>query len=88
MPFVLAVLLVAMAASPVALGQKDSGAVAGVVRDSAGAVVPGAKISVKDVDRGTEMVVTTSAQGEYSRVLSRLETTASSPKKKASRKRS
>jgi hypothetical protein len=65
LPFLLAVLLVAMAAAPAALGQKDSGAVAGVVRDSAGAVVPGAKISVKDVDRGTEMVVTTSAQGEY-----------------------
>ncbi len=65
LPFVLAVLLVAMAVPPVALGQKDSGGVAGVVRDSAGAVVPDAKISVKDVDRGTEMVVTTSAQGEY-----------------------
>jgi Carboxypeptidase regulatory-like domain/TonB dependent receptor len=65
LPFVLAVLLVALAVPPVALGQKDSGGVAGVVRDSAGAVVPDAKISVKDVDRGTEMVVTTSAQGEY-----------------------
>jgi hypothetical protein len=64
-PFVLAVLLVAMAVPPAALGQKDSGGVAGIVRDSAGAVVPGAKISVKDVDRGTETVVTTSAQGEY-----------------------
>ena len=65
LPFVLAVLLVAMAVPPVALGQKDSGGVAGVVRDSAGAVVPGVKISVKDVDRGTETLVTTSAQGEY-----------------------
>src|ERR1700691_2154964 len=65
LPVVLAVLLVAMAVPPVALGQKDSGAIAGIVRDSAGAVVPGAKISVKDVDRGTETVVTTSSQGEY-----------------------
>ena len=31
----------------------------------AGAVIPAAKISVKDVDRGTETVVTTSSQGEY-----------------------
>ncbi len=61
--FVLA-LLVAVAV-PVAVGQKDSGGVAGIVRDSAGAVVPNAKISVKDVDRGTEMVVTTGTQGEY-----------------------
>lgn len=64
-PFVLAVLLVSMAVPPAALGQKDSGGITGVVRDSAGAVVPGAKISVKDVDRGTQTVVTTSAQGEY-----------------------
>ena len=65
LPFVLAVLLVAMAVPPAVLGQKDSGGVAGIVRDSAGAVVPDAKISVKDVDRGTETVVTTSSQGEY-----------------------
>jgi len=65
LPFVLAVLLAAMAVPPAALGQKDSGGVAGIVRDSAGAVVPDAKISVKDVDRGTETVVTTSSQGEY-----------------------
>lgn len=65
LPVVLAVLLVAMVVPPVALGQKDSGGIAGIVRDSAGAVVPDAKISVKDVDHGTETVVTTSAQGEY-----------------------
>jgi hypothetical protein len=65
MRFVLAVLVVATALTPAAVGQKDSGAVAGVVRDSAGAVVPAAKVTVRDVDRGTETVVTTSAQGEY-----------------------
>jgi hypothetical protein len=64
-PFVLAVLVVATALTPIAVGQKDSGGVAGVVRDSSGAVVPGAEVSVKDVDRGTEVVVTTSSQGEY-----------------------
>ncbi len=64
-PFVLAVLLVSMALPPAVLGQKDSGGITGVVRDSAGAVIPAAKISVKDVDRGTETVVTTSSQGEY-----------------------
>ncbi len=65
LPFVLAVLVVALAVPPSAVGQKDSGGIAGVVRDSGGAVIPGAKVSVKDVDRGTENVVTTSAQGEY-----------------------
>jgi hypothetical protein len=64
-PFVLAVLLVAMVVPPVALGQKDSGGIAGIVRDPGGAVVPGVKISIKDVDRGTEVVVTTGSQGEY-----------------------
>jgi len=65
LPFVIAVLVVATVLTPAAVGQKDSGGIAGVVRDSAGAVVPGAKVSVKDVDRGTETVVTTSSQGEY-----------------------
>jgi Carboxypeptidase regulatory-like domain/TonB dependent receptor len=65
LPFVLAVLAVALALTPVAVGQKDSGGVAGVVRDPAGAVVPAAKVTVRDVDRGTETVVTTSSQGEY-----------------------
>src|ERR1700683_5434856 len=64
-PFVLAVLVVAIAVPPRAVGQKDSGGIAGVVRDSGGAVIPGAKVSVKDIDRGTEVVVTTSSQGEY-----------------------
>jgi hypothetical protein len=64
-PFVLAVLVVATALTPLAVGQKDSGGVAGVVRDPSGAVVPGANVSVKDVDRGTEVVVTTGLQGEY-----------------------
>ena len=63
LPFVLA--LLGSMIVPAAFGQKDSGGIAGVVRDSAGAVVAGAKVSVKDVDRGTETVVTTSAQGEY-----------------------
>jgi hypothetical protein len=64
-PFVLAVLVFATALTPLAVGQKDSGGVAGVVRDSSGAVVSGAKVSVKDVDHGTEVVVTTGLQGEY-----------------------
>ncbi len=63
--FVLAVLVVATAFPHIALGQKDSGGVEGVVRDSGGAVVPGAKVSVREIDRGTEIVVTTSSQGEY-----------------------
>jgi hypothetical protein len=65
LPFVLAVLVVFTALTHTAIGQKDSGGIAGVVRDSGGAVVPGAKVTVSDVDRGTETVVTTGPQGEY-----------------------
>jgi hypothetical protein len=67
LPFVLAVLAVATAVPPIALAQKDTGGVEGVVRDSAGAVVAGAKVRITDVDRGTETVVTTSSLdlGEY-----------------------
>ena len=65
LPFVFAVFVAATALAPKAVGQKDSGGIGGVVRDSAGAVIPDAKVSVKDVDRGTEVVVTTGPQGVY-----------------------
>ncbi len=45
--------------------QKDAGTIVGTVRDSTGAVVQGAKVSVEDVDRGVQMTITTSEQGEY-----------------------
>ena len=61
MPYVLAVLVVAAALPPKGFGQKDSSGIAGVVRDSAGALISG----VKDVDRGTEVVVTNSSHGGY-----------------------
>jgi Carboxypeptidase regulatory-like domain/TonB dependent receptor len=50
---------------PRALAQKDTGSIVGVVTDSGGGVVPGAKITVRDVDRGTEFKTTSSANGEY-----------------------
>jgi len=62
--FVLAVLVVATALSPMAVGQKDTGGIAGIVRDPGGAVVPGAKVAVADVDRGNAVAITTNAQGE------------------------
>lgn len=45
--------------------QKDAGTIAGVVRDSSGAVVPGVQVVVHDLDHGTDTKVTTNAQGEY-----------------------
>lgn len=45
--------------------QKDTGSIVGLVRDSSGAVVVGAKVTVTDADRGTSMQTTTNEGGEY-----------------------
>ncbi len=50
---------------PPSIAQKDTGGITGIVTDSSGAVVSGAKITVTDVDRGTTITTTTNAQGEY-----------------------
>lgn len=42
-----------------ALAQKDTGAIAGTVKDSSGAVVAGAKVTITDADRGTSVVTST-----------------------------
>ncbi len=48
-----------------AWAQKDTGAIAGTVRDASGGVVAGAKVVVTDVDRGTGLTTTTDKMGEY-----------------------
>ena len=48
-----------------AWAQKDTGAITGTVTDSSGGVVSGAKVTATDVDRGTTLVATTNAEGEY-----------------------
>jgi Carboxypeptidase regulatory-like domain/TonB dependent receptor len=45
--------------------QKDTGNIVGVVRDSGGGVVPGAKVVVRDADRGTSFETITNGSGEY-----------------------
>jgi hypothetical protein len=45
--------------------QKDTGVIAGTVKDASGGVVAGAKVRVIDVDRGTEFDTTTDGNGEY-----------------------
>ncbi len=49
----------------IAFAQKDSGGIGGTVKDSTGAVVAGAKVTVTDADRGTSEETTTDAQGGY-----------------------
>jgi hypothetical protein len=45
--------------------QKDAGAIVGTVRDSSGAVVAGATVTVTDVDRGIQLTLSTNDAGEY-----------------------
>src|SRR5580658_984903 len=45
--------------------QKDTGSIVGVVRDAGGGVIPGAKVTARDVDRGVRFTTTTDSNGEY-----------------------
>ena len=45
--------------------QKDAGAIVGLVRDSSGAVVADAQVTITEVDRGTTLALTTNGAGEY-----------------------
>ncbi|MFZ0860061.1 MAG: carboxypeptidase-like regulatory domain-containing protein [Candidatus Sulfotelmatobacter sp.] len=58
-------LLVAISFATPLWAQKDAGAIVGLVRDSSGAVVAGAKVTVLDVDHGTQTTFSTNDQGEY-----------------------
>jgi len=58
-------LLLVMWACLASFGQKDTGAIAGTVKDASGAVVADAKVTITDTDRGTSTTSTTNAQGEY-----------------------
>ena len=48
-----------------ARAQKDTGAIVGQVRDSSGAIVTDAKVTVTDADRGIVLTFTTNSDGEY-----------------------
>ncbi len=60
----LLVLMTLIAVTPL-WAQKDAGAIVGLVRDSSGAVVTGAKVTVTDVERGIQLTFTTNEAGEY-----------------------
>jgi len=57
--------LLAMSAIPVALGQTTTGTISGVIRDVSGAVIPDAKIAVKNTSTGAGRDTTTDAEGRY-----------------------
>ncbi|MET0626161.1 MAG: carboxypeptidase regulatory-like domain-containing protein [Pyrinomonadaceae bacterium] len=54
-----------MLTSSLAFAQTDTGRIAGVVRDPAGAVVPGATVVAKNERTGEERTATTDAEGVY-----------------------
>ena len=54
-----------LCSAPGAWGQKDFGAIVGVVKDSSGAVVSGATVVVTDVEHGAKLTSTTDDQGSY-----------------------
>ncbi len=49
-----------------AIGQTVTGSLVGHVEDAAGAVVPGARVKVTEVNRGTTREITTNEEGNYS----------------------
>ena len=55
--------LVVIFAAP--LLAQNSGSITGTVRDASGAVVPGASVTVTNVDRGTSIATKTNSDGDY-----------------------
>ena len=61
----LLILAFSLALGTPVFAQKDAGAIIGLVRDSSGAVVAGAAVTVTDADRGTTLNLTTNSDGQY-----------------------
>jgi len=59
------VVLLALGAAPAGWAQKDMGSVVGIVKDTTGAVLVDAKVTVTDLDHGTAFQTTTNSNGEY-----------------------
>lgn len=59
------VLAFCFALAPFARAQKDTATIVGTVKDASGAVIPDAKVTVTDVDRGNTFAATTNPSGDY-----------------------
>ena len=57
--------LLAMFVSCVAHAQVERGTISGTVRDPSGGIVPGASVTVKNVNTGVQVSPTTNQAGEY-----------------------
>ena len=70
LPPLLALLLLALAAAPAsAQSQAANGTIEGTVRDTSGAVLPGATVAMTNTDTGAERIVLTNESGFYRAVL-------------------
>ena len=58
-------LLCLLLSSPLAIGQGTSGTISGTVIDPQGAVVPGATVTIKNLDTGLQRQVASNADGYY-----------------------
>ena len=63
--FLLAVLALSFCFCAAAIGQATAGSVHGTVRDSTGAVLPGATVTITDLGKGTKKTICTDATGDY-----------------------
>ena len=58
-------LVVFLASCSIAFGQVTTGTILGTARDSTGAVVPNATVTITDTGKGTVSTYTTDANGDY-----------------------
>jgi len=61
----LAIALLAIAAASIVMGAIDRGNVQGTVTDEQGAIIPGARVVVKNLDTNVEVALTTNNSGVY-----------------------
>ncbi|MBI4441762.1 MAG: TonB-dependent receptor [Acidobacteria bacterium] len=61
----LSVLVCLLLTGSVAIAQVTTGTISGTVTDATGAIVPGAEVTVKNVDTGITRVMTTDERGRY-----------------------
>jgi hypothetical protein len=63
--FLRQLLLLAVVIFPIAVSAQDTGALTGTVRDSSGAVVPGATVKITSAAGGNDRTLTTNSDGDY-----------------------
>ena len=63
--FILTVVLALMVSAPAAFSQGSTGRLVGTVTDPGGAVIPGATVTVKDMQTGRELTTTASDDGNF-----------------------